>query len=61
MFKNEQQEIFFSIDELISLPFRCSVNFEIAYNNDVLRFCPTKKEQITKWCLCVEALKELKK
>lgn len=60
MFKNEQKEIFFSIDELISLPFRCSVNFEIAYNNDVLRFCPEKKEQITKWCLCVEALKEYK-
>ena len=56
----EKRLIFFSIDELISLPFRCSVNFEIAYNGDVLRFCPKKKETITKWSLSVEMLKIIK-
>lgn len=58
-FKGKEEKIFFAIEELISLPFRCNVNFEIAYNNDVLRFLLKKKETITKWSLCVEALKKI--
>ena len=61
MFRGEEQTIFFSIEELISLPFRCSVNFEIAYNTDVIRFCLKDTKTITKWSLCVEALKKLEK
>lgn len=59
LFKEKVQTIFFPMEDLISLPFRCSVNFEIAYNTDVLRFCLKKKETITKWSICVEEFKKL--
>ena len=61
LYKEKIQTIFFPMEDLISLPFRCSVNFEIAYNADVLRFCLKKKETITKWSICVEEIKKLNK